>query len=69
MGAPPKSRVTPALRVHDCNGAPIDPDGEYVLYWMTAARRLTWNHALDRAVDHAIELGKPLIVLEALRVG
>lgn len=69
MGATPKVRVTPALRVHDCNGAPTDPDGEYVLYWMTAARRLTWNHALDRAVDHAIELGKPLIVLEALRVG
>ena len=44
-------------------------DGGYVLYWMTAARRLRWNHALDRAVSWSLELGRPLVILEALRAG
>ncbi len=34
---------------------------------MTAARRLGWNYALDRAVELARELDRPLVVLEALR--
>jgi len=34
---------------------------------MTAYRRASWNFALQRAVDHAVELRKPLLVLEALR--
>jgi deoxyribodipyrimidine photo-lyase len=41
--------------------------GEYVLYWMTSARRLEWNYALDRALDWARALERPLVVLEALR--
>ena len=36
---------------------------------MIAARRPTWNFALDRAVLWARELGLPILVLEALRVG
>jgi deoxyribodipyrimidine photo-lyase len=36
---------------------------------MTTARRPGWSHALDRAVGWARELGKPLVILEALRVG
>ena len=36
---------------------------------MTAARRLDRNFGLERAVAHATELGKPLVVLEALRCG
>lgn len=51
------------------NTAPIRPDGEYVLYWMTAFRRLSWNFALDRAVERARELGKPLLIFEAIRCG
>ena len=35
---------------------------------MTANRRTSWNFALDRALEHARTLGKPLVVLEALRV-
>ncbi|MEO8196897.1 MAG: deoxyribodipyrimidine photolyase [Thermoanaerobaculia bacterium] len=42
-------------------------EGEFVLYWMIAQRRLGWNFALDRAIAWAEELGKPLVVLEALR--
>jgi deoxyribodipyrimidine photo-lyase len=34
---------------------------------MTAFRRTSWNFSLDRAVDWARELNKPLLVLEALR--
>jgi deoxyribodipyrimidine photo-lyase len=34
---------------------------------MIASRRLTWNFALDRAVEWAEKLQKPLVILEALR--
>jgi deoxyribodipyrimidine photo-lyase len=36
---------------------------------MIAARRARWNFALDRAIAWAKTLGKPLLVLEALRIG
>ena len=57
------------VRIRTLHEAPIDPLGEYVLYWMTGARRPGWNHAMDRAVALARELAKPLVVLEALRAG
>jgi deoxyribodipyrimidine photo-lyase len=59
----------PELRVSRANAAPIRPDGAYVLYWMIANRRTRWNHALDHAIWQARNLGRPLIVLEALRIG
>ena len=57
----------PAVRVRACNRAGPRPDGEYVLYWMTAARRAGWSFALQRAAEHALALDRPLVVLEALR--
>ena len=42
-------------------------DGRFVLYWMISARRTRFNFGLQQAADHARELGKPLVVLEALR--
>ena len=57
----PQSRVTAA------NAGEIAADGAYVLYWMTSFRRAHWNHSLDRAVSWAQQLGRPLLVLEALR--
>ena len=45
----------------------VNPSGKYVVYWMTSARRLGWNFGLQRAVDHAVTLGRPLVILEALR--
>ncbi len=57
----------PDLRIHTANQAPMRPRGDFVLYWMTAARRIPWNYALDRAVDLALELQRPLLILEALR--
>ena len=59
----------PAIRVRACNRARVHGDGSFVLYWMIAARRARWNFALQRAVEHAVRLDKPLVVLEALRAG
>lgn len=39
-----------------------------MLYWMIAARRTRSSYGLERALDQARALGKPLVVLEALRV-
>jgi deoxyribodipyrimidine photo-lyase len=54
-------------RIRDANRTPLRPGGDYVLYWMTAARRPGWNFALQRAAEHARSLGRPLVVFEALR--
>jgi deoxyribodipyrimidine photo-lyase len=62
----PNSAVPP-LRIARCNRAPLRGDGRYVLYWMIAARRARFNFALDRALDWAEHLGKPLLVFEGLR--
>jgi len=59
----------PELRIRAANDQSVDPQGEYVLYWMTAFRRPHWNFALQRAVEQAQELDKPLLVFEALRCG
>jgi deoxyribodipyrimidine photo-lyase len=55
--------------VRALNELPLQPGRRWVLYWMTSFRRATSNFALDRALEHAQALGKPLVVLEALRVG
>ncbi len=47
----------------------LNREGDYVLYWMTSARRLHWNHALDRALAWCVESDRPLVILEALRAG
>jgi deoxyribodipyrimidine photo-lyase len=57
----------PAIRIRSFNGAAPRPGGEFVLYWMTAFRRTRWNFALDRAVEWAQRMRKPLVVFEALR--
>ena len=59
--------AVPAIRITEVNSAEVRPSGEFVLYWMTAARRRRANFALQRAVEWCRELGKPLLVLEALR--
>jgi deoxyribodipyrimidine photo-lyase len=47
----------------------MNQNGEFVLYWMIANRRSHWNFSLQRAVEWAVELRKPLVILEALRCG
>ena len=62
-----KERTVPALRLSVINDIAPKSAGDYVLYWMTSARRLQWNFSLQRAVEWAVILKKPLIILEALR--
>jgi deoxyribodipyrimidine photo-lyase len=62
------SRVPP-IRIRDANDAPVREGRAWVLYWMIASRRVRFNFGLQRAVEHARALGKPLVVLEALRAG
>jgi deoxyribodipyrimidine photo-lyase len=59
--------TVPASRIRVLNSADIASSARYVLYWMTSARRLTSNFGLQRAVDYALELARPLVILEALR--
>jgi len=37
-------------------------DGRYVLYWMQAAQRAEWNHALEYAIERANGLKVPVVV-------
>lgn len=57
----------PRDRIRWLNEQCVRESGEYVLYWSTAYRRLEDNFALDRAVEIACSLGKPLLIFEALR--
>lgn len=60
--------TVPKVRIRVANDLPLRPDGDWVLYWMTAFRRTGYNFSLQRARDIAQELKKPLVILEALRV-
>lgn len=57
-----------STRLVELNDRPIRPEGSYVLYWMTSARRPKYNFALEHAIEHANTLGKGLIVFEGLRM-
>ena len=55
-----------ALRCALLNELRIQPDGEYVLYWMQSTHRLEENWALRQATLEADRLGKPLIIYQGL---
>lgn len=61
-----RSNPVPSLRIRALSAAPLR-SGDYVLYWMVAARRTRASFALDRALEHAHALGQPLLVFEPLR--
>jgi deoxyribodipyrimidine photo-lyase len=61
-------KETPELRIHRANEGSVREEARYVLYWMTAHRRLGWNFALQRAVRWARDLSRPLVILEILKV-
>ncbi len=56
----------PESRIVKLNNKGIRHDGGFILYWMTANRRLKWNYSLDRAIEWAVRLDKPIVVLEAV---
>ncbi len=60
------SRV-PEVRIRLGNDQSVAPRGQFVLYWMVANRRSTFNFSLDRAIEWAEELRQPLVIFEALR--
>jgi deoxyribodipyrimidine photo-lyase len=43
--------------------------GDFVVYWMQAAQRAEWNHALEYAIAQANGLGRPLVVFFGLTEG
>lgn len=57
----------PAIRVFSSE-APVRPERDFVLHWMVASRRTRANPTLERSLAWARALGKPLLVLEPLRV-
>ncbi len=59
----------PAGRISVATDRPPKPGGSYVLYWMIANRRTRYNFSLQRAIDWAVELDRPLVIFEALRAG
>ncbi|NQV25107.1 MAG: deoxyribodipyrimidine photolyase [Rhodopirellula sp.] len=59
----------PEIRIRRLNEQPVANDGDFVLYWMISSRRATSNFALQRAIEWSAKLRKPLLILEALRVG
>lgn len=69
MTARARASAAPRDRVRTLSDAPVRPEREFVLYWMTTARRTTYNIALEHAAARAAELGRPLVILEALRAG
>ena len=55
------------LRVRALNDLPAAGSGEFVVLWLQGQRRLEQNLAASHALLRANELGKPLVVYEALR--
>lgn len=63
--AHPRSDV-PAIRIRPASPHSVRAEGEFVLYWMTTARRLSSNFSLQRALDWCEHLGKPLVIFEPI---
>ncbi len=61
--------TVPQVRRRKLNDKAINKEGKWVLYWMVAHRRPSYNFALQRARNLADELGRPLLILEPLRQG
>lgn len=61
--------MTNSFRITACNETALNPNKSFVLYWMIANRRPTYNFSLRYAVESAKKLKKPLVILEALRCG
>jgi deoxyribodipyrimidine photo-lyase len=59
--------LIPEIRIRVVNEGPVNEKAKFVLYWMIANRRTSWNFALDRAVEWSRRLTMPLVVLEPLR--
>ena len=63
--------LTPALaaRVRCVADRAVRPERDFVLYWMTSARRAAFNFSLERAVVWARELKKKLKDIKVIDCG
>ena len=61
-----ESRLAPRIRV--LRDLPVNHEGDFVVYWMTATRRYRYNAALERAIEVALEINKPLLVVEGVSI-
>lgn len=59
----------PQIRLSLLSNGSVSVQGDYILYWMTSARRVNWNFGLQQAVNWGVELAKPLLVVETLAGG
>ena len=55
-------------RVRTVSQHEINPNGRFILYWMTACRRYNYNASLDYAISLSKELSKPILVVEAVSI-
>jgi len=53
-------------RATPLNGKRLQPEGEFVLYWMQSTQRFEDNWALRYATFEADRVGKPLLVVQAI---
>ncbi|AYV54709.1 deoxyribodipyrimidine photolyase [Leptospira kmetyi] len=56
------------IRVKDLNQKPILEEKPYLLYWMSMARRLAWNHSLDYAIHLSKKYKKELLIYEPVKM-
>lgn len=49
-------------RIKALNSQDVSPSGQYVLYWMQAAQRARYNHALEHAISIANDRKQKLVV-------
>src|SRR5919107_1286213 len=56
-------------RIKVLNSAEPRHGGRYVLYWMQASQRTSYNHALEYAVEEANRRDLPLVVCFGLTDG
>ncbi len=59
----------PEVRIRQVNARPVREQREWVIHWMISFRRTRSNFALQRAVEWALDLRRPLLVFEPLRAG
>ena len=55
-----------ALRSRPLNEKRLQPDGEFILYWMQSTQRLEHNWGLRLATREADRIGKPLLIVQGL---
>ena len=58
----------PINRITSLNDEQPNMDAPYVLYWMIAFRRVNYNFSLQRAIEWANKLSKPLLIFEPIAI-